>query len=61
MLMGECIEHDVKLSRELGDVSGSDPLIKLLSIYAMSKFIGGAKACARRMKMVTSSKLLLKH
>jgi radical SAM superfamily enzyme YgiQ (UPF0313 family) len=51
MLVGECIEHDVRLSKQLGKYFiERHPLINMLSGYAMNKFINGAQSCARRMK-----------
>jgi hypothetical protein len=50
-LMDECVEHDVKLSKQLGSYFiERNPLIGVLSSYAMNKFINGAERCARRMK-----------
>lgn len=51
MLVGECVEHDVKLAKQLSHYFiERQPLIRMLSGYAMNKFIKGAEICARRMK-----------
>jgi len=51
MLVGECIEHDVRLAKQLSHYFiERQPLIRVLSSYAMNKFINGAESCAKRMK-----------
>jgi radical SAM superfamily enzyme YgiQ (UPF0313 family) len=50
MLVGECIDHDVRLSKRLSSYFiERQPLIRILSSYAMNRFINGAEKCARRM------------
>ena len=50
MLFGECIDHDVKLARQLSHYFiERQPIIRTLNSYAMNKFVSGAENCARRM------------
>jgi radical SAM superfamily enzyme YgiQ (UPF0313 family) len=51
MLVGECIEHDVKLAKQLSpQFIERQPFIRMLSSYAMNKFITGAERSAKKMK-----------